>query len=886
MKKLNRCLLALGGIILANAVLAEDWSEMLKGLTFTPSSTDLSVKYLVEMFGRIQGINQFKFNGTSILSVIFGVFNAGLLAISGVFLSYTFIKILTNTAIDGSAMGKSTTVWVAIRCALSTSLLVPQSTGYSTINVIIMWIIMQSVGFANLLWNKSLDYIHAHDGQIFVAAGTDESSRRIGINLALINGSNDSTFKNFSSNKHVSSKDVLDSLVCSYSIMEVLDSKRQSEYENQQNECVGGEETSCSSMVNLQNSIIDFADNGFGIYKIDSDEGSGDIKFPYVDTRKLKDSYGVSLSDDLTGICGKFSYDNFVKRTAALRMLDGLNNAARMIVDKSKIASESDKELSDDLGVLDLVDATLSYQAGTESLWAKSKKTESNDDGISEVDFSAVKGLGWLFAGSYYYHLMNTYIYEETIDDASSYLKVSKKYSKKDFQEKLSSIISDKDSVDKWKSILSGAIEHVNKIGNSAVKRVEDDDDVAGNIQSKLDAIKTVSNSDLDGYIAGASILMGVPLGGPPFLLGFFRGIPIMILHVAVNNFIDTWKAELNKNKDAIFKIQNIGESLINQSMFIFKKILELNVGIGVGGFAASAIMVGIKTGVAAGTFWGVTTGWVDTVGAIEDFTNQVVGLVSEVLLLTMPILLGIAGPMLASGLLMAVYLPLLPTILFLFGGMSWFISVLVLMFAAPLICFLMLWGANSQDNLLLTREAEQFVMQVIAIFFRPALMVIGLLLGAFIFNIGVSFLNEIFIEVYELILGKVSISEGGVGANYSFDAVVSMFKVVGVIVVYVFILLSIANLAYSCIYTLYNEVMRVIGISPPAVGLEEQYAETVKGGVSRSNDSFGQGLGGMASSTKGIRLNASKFNYDNLSDDNGNASMEKKQENNSDKKE
>ncbi len=896
----------ISGLFLANVALAEDWSQLLKGLTFTPHSTDLSIKYLIEMFGRIQGINLFAGQGTSILSVIFGVFNAGLLAISGVFLAYTFVKVLTNTTIDGSAMGKSATVWMAVRCALSTTLLVPQSTGYSTINAIIMWIIVQSIGFANVLWNHSVDYIYSHGNQSFVFEKSNESAAQGNqVNYSLINGEKDSVFTKFDSNKHVSSKDMLASLVCAYSVLGELNAKRQNQYDIQLNEYETASDDAAkrlaeSKMLSLSQTILNNQEQGFSVYKFNViDDESGSIQFPYVHNDLFYQNYGFSNGDISTGICGKFSYNTAVQKNAALQMLNVLNGAARRIVDNvsndssllsnttiGDVALEDVTLSSPDLetvgtgslpeGTLNLVSAALNYQEATRSVWLKTNQKNDSDEDYS---IDKIKDLGWLFAGSFYYYLMNMNA-QTSVDDSNVYLNVSSKYSPTNVK------------IGKtWTKNLSNAELWVTKAGilaynyanytNNVILSGEDAaiDKAAGQIKEGLDQIKSVSNATLTGYLTGAGVLMAVPLYGPLAMMATFRGIPMMILHVAANNFIDTWSSELKTKKDAIFKVQKIGESLISEAMFIFNKILLLNVSVGAGGVVATALTVASKSVAAVGTYWASTSGVVSTLETMESFSNQVISIVSEILLLTMPIVLCIAVPMLTSGLLMAIYLPLLPVILFLFGGMSWFISVLVLMFAAPLICFLMLWGANSQENLLLTKEAEQFVMQIIAIFFRPVLMVAGLLLGIFIFNIGVSFLNEVFAQVYELVVGdNSSLASVSFGANYSFNVIVAMFKVIGVVVIYTFALFGIANLAYSCIYTLYSEVMRIIGVSAPAIGLEEQYVETVKGGMSKGNESFGQGASNMTSASKGFRANVGKFQY-NMKDDEdkkGNASITK----------
>ena len=120
--------------------------DMFANLTFTPSVHDASVRLLAKLFGRVPGISGLlDAGGDTLIGLVLGLFNTGILAISGVFLCYTITKILTETSMDGSTMGKSSTLWTAIRCSLGTSLVVPTTGGYSIINGVVMWVVLQGV---------------------------------------------------------------------------------------------------------------------------------------------------------------------------------------------------------------------------------------------------------------------------------------------------------------------------------------------------------------------------------------------------------------------------------------------------------------------------------------------------------------------------------------------------------------------------------------------------------------------------------------------------------------------------------------------------------------------------------------------------------------------
>ncbi len=71
---------------------------MFQNLTFNPPNNDMSVVFLTKMFGAVPGVPQMAAGGSTLIGVVFGVFNVGVLALSGVFLTYTISKILTGPA--------------------------------------------------------------------------------------------------------------------------------------------------------------------------------------------------------------------------------------------------------------------------------------------------------------------------------------------------------------------------------------------------------------------------------------------------------------------------------------------------------------------------------------------------------------------------------------------------------------------------------------------------------------------------------------------------------------------------------------------------------------------------------------------------------------------
>ncbi|MFU8797225.1 MAG: DotA/TraY family protein [Gammaproteobacteria bacterium] len=131
-----------------------------KKLLLTPVSTDISMSYLSAIFGIVDGV--LPGSGSQILGKMFGTFNAVILLLGGVVLMYILIVGTLNTAQEGEVMGKKwSSMWIPLRAALGVAFLVPKASGYSIIQIMMMWIVTQGIGAANNIWNTTLDYLNS-----------------------------------------------------------------------------------------------------------------------------------------------------------------------------------------------------------------------------------------------------------------------------------------------------------------------------------------------------------------------------------------------------------------------------------------------------------------------------------------------------------------------------------------------------------------------------------------------------------------------------------------------------------------------------------------------------------------------------------------------------
>jgi len=128
-------------------------------LSLTPPPGDYSVMYLSNMFGIVDGV--LHGTGSQIMGAMFAVFNAAVLALGGIVIMYTVLVGTMNTAHDGEAMGKNwSSIWIPLRSTIGLSLLMPKASGYCLMQIFVMWVVVQGVGAADLVWNAALGYLN------------------------------------------------------------------------------------------------------------------------------------------------------------------------------------------------------------------------------------------------------------------------------------------------------------------------------------------------------------------------------------------------------------------------------------------------------------------------------------------------------------------------------------------------------------------------------------------------------------------------------------------------------------------------------------------------------------------------------------------------------
>jgi conjugal transfer/type IV secretion protein DotA/TraY len=124
---------------------------------FSVIPTDKSQEYLGMVFGGSVGSISLGGGNNPTLSLMFERFNFIIVAIGAVVLSYIGVLTTINTAREGQAMGQKMSLWVPLRAFSGMLLMVPGPTsGYSVVQMTVMWLVLNGIGAANAVWNVVL----------------------------------------------------------------------------------------------------------------------------------------------------------------------------------------------------------------------------------------------------------------------------------------------------------------------------------------------------------------------------------------------------------------------------------------------------------------------------------------------------------------------------------------------------------------------------------------------------------------------------------------------------------------------------------------------------------------------------------------------------------
>lgn len=258
-------------------------------LSFAPPPSDLSVVFLGNLFGIVDGV--LSGTGSQILGTMFGVFNSAVLALGGVVIIYTLIVSTMNTAESGKMLGeKWSSIWVPLRATLGLALLIPKASGYCLMQIFVMWVVVQGVGAADKIWSAALGYLNR--------GGLIVQTQMVPAESLLAGGSSVA----------VGASTILAGQVCMVGLQSILETQRQTYLTAQQNNagpCYGSPSPTMQDFCTTP--VPDFLSsvNAVSMQNMEANPENG------VYSVQMPNFPATSIYASLNGICGTLKWNQF-----------------------------------------------------------------------------------------------------------------------------------------------------------------------------------------------------------------------------------------------------------------------------------------------------------------------------------------------------------------------------------------------------------------------------------------------------------------------------------------------------------------------------------------------------------------------------------------------
>jgi len=742
----------------------------------TPPSTDTSVVYLSQIFGNVDGV--LTGSGSQILGHMFGKFNAAILVLASILLTYVIIVGTLNTANEGQMMGqKWSSMWLPIRTFMGVSLLVPKASGYCFIQIFVMWLVLQGVGAANSVWNAALDYLNS--GGIIVQQSLPTDT---GIATTQMGG-------------------IFQTLTCLYGMQKQLEVNAS---QGQQ-------------VPSLIDTVIPL--------------GTSPVPVPNLSSMPTKNYPNVPTS--LTGMCGKISWPSTGKDAALLPPQEAGDQAT----DMRAIALQQ--------AMLSLAPAAARLASATCDPTATANTCGVNQICVSNGGAGGGGNLGWCMCPSNSVADPNAQNYCSPGSVAPTVLADAAQA----YQGVMFAILNHMDSdniaerafitqakTDGW--ILAGSYyvnlvalnNHAHSLHTDPGAQVDGPNVLAlkgqfgdqGTSTSAYLLPLVSSNGPTQQFLKVAievaqtitygnqSIKNGVPswganVTGAGSSGGFVASNMFNAITGSLGNVLNGLFTSQATNANPVLLVATLGRQMIDIGVTMWIVIMVVTM--------ASTVPLALIPCAAVGTI-------------IQTLVTVSSGVMTTVI-----------GILVGSGTTLAYYVPLVPFLLFTFGGISWMIAVIEAMVAAPLVAF----GLAHPDGHDAFGKAEQAILVILNVFLRPMLMIFGFITGIILSYVGVWLLNRGFGQAY-------------LGLTSQFSAVepAYWFLPLATAVIYTMTVIAIINSAFSLIYILPDKITRWLS-GGQAESFGEGTAATsmreVQGGMDSAGKTAGQGSSQLAQS-------------------------------------
>ncbi len=750
---------------------------------FTPDMSDTSLHLLGQLFGNMPPI----LKGTSqLLPHVFNLLNSGIYIFAVVLLSYMTWKGLLVSAGSGAFLGKDTSAIILVRILFGVVALVPRFNGYSFIQVAVMWVILHGIGLANVLWHSAWKYI-------------DQSDR----NAAIIP-------TEFSSVQYKQATDFVTtlarSLICTSEYEDLLlkrrkEAKREIEHSNY------GELPTAR-----YNELYRIAYGEIDVSPTITDYG---ISFP--------GSKGDNPLARENGKCGRFEWSaaerSNLPNAYIQQIIRSILESLRTFVEQVRHPTEETKATTD-IGLLagsvSLAQAVNQYLTLIRYGISEATETTSNITLTPE---------GWIMAARDYYKLV------AASKPAPDFIQGS--YISLDNQNNDLPIISSE-----HQERLNTYNQQTNKwfIKFTSSRKSELRSDLESSMNKAMDEITELTDQPNNRCNKGVRMRV---VGEELFSSIIQCDIRYMIMKI-YRAFVDSTLSDMDhisRYVRPLKRIHQLGMSLLGQPVVFWQNIAN-------DVFDILVVKAGLYTGVAMGIMLPLALLYGH--GKIKTMASQMFSAGAYLMqmlfkidvietLWYLPFGLALAVPIAVMGLMLGIYAPLMPFILFIFGAIGWFIATIEAMIASPLIPL----GLAHPERHEFLGSAEQAVMLLLGIFLRPSCIIIGFVVAIALLSIGIDFLNQIFFPLISSQLAHFDTFYTGTGNH---DTKI-MAVLGGLLWFYVIAVFTVVSHVLSFIYQVPNRILSVIGL-PPESPLEMQVIDQGEQEMQQTGEQMAKGAG------------------------------------------
>lgn len=777
-------------------------------LSLAPPANDSSLVFLSNLFGVVDGV--LAGTGSQIFPRMMAVFNSAILALGSIVFTYVLLMGTMHTAHEGEFLGRQwSSILIPLRTTFGLALLVPKASGYCIVQIFVMWVVVQGVGAADKIWNSALDYL-SQGGKI--------------VQQQIASSAVTSTSDNKKNPVYSGAISMLAGQVC----MLGLENGIRKIQKNMPN-LLGNKCNSDPAYTKFCNGTVpDF----IGTFDSNSAQESADkysIAMPYFPDPKADYYY-------LNGICGTIKWNkdsdsdtNTARKVAVQTMYSFLSNLAYTMIHNDPIFSNSvptttatvwaitqfgvpyqtgsttvcnssSENGCSSWGSLDtgavlftgneFLNAVLAYTGTMAPILTYNQEKTSSDHDAATSFISNAKQNGWIFAGSYFFNLINlsgsaaapsgTAIMDtssglnastDPINDLSGLSSLSKKCQDPNpIPNSFCWIFRDNMYIiENILGLIQGAnsppsdftpLLQVNSGNFTPANNEYYIVDQKGTCKSCLSAPPQaastvygfVGNSyffQLKGQPPSGAISYNVdfpynvmiptlqnPFNWDPGCRGFLC-IPGLVINIladllsAVFDVFQIWFQQFYTIAIQLLLITPIKAFVIPLLQQAIKTLGDIN-----NNPIVNLANMGAYFIQAAMNFW-FSLAAIGALAIIPDVGIAVVILTG----LFLPLISSWLAYFLSVGFTTAYYIPMLPYMIFIFGAIGWLFAVVESMIAAPIVALVM----TTPEGEGVVGKGEHGLMILLNVFLRPSLMVLGFVSSIAISYVSIWILNSTF---------------------------------------------------------------------------------------------------------------------------------------------